>query len=59
MNNRYFVLYWFWGLLYTVRDDGGNTSIFDPDEVDKVVGDLIHKEVQFAMKVPIPENWSG
>ena len=36
----YYIIYWWMGLLYTVRDDGGNTSIYDAEEADKKIADL-------------------
>lgn len=58
----FMVVYKWQGLIYTVRDAGGNTSIFNSDEADDVVSKLLSAAVDnetdaFKLEIPIPERW--
>ncbi len=59
--DRWFIIYWHWGMMYHVSNDGGSVMIYDdPNEADKIIEGLLEtelNEVNYAMKVPVPSDW--
>jgi hypothetical protein len=51
MNEIYYIIFWWNDLVYTLRDDGGNTSLFyEAEAIQKVEELKANPEIQWVDK---------
>lgn len=65
MNEKMFIIVYRWfDLVYTIRDDGSNSSVYTSNEADEIINEWncrIEKEcatgVAGMVKIELPNDW--